>query len=121
MNDMNEVIELIETQGKTWAARITALDRSVTELEKKSGRPGAGASGDAQSTKAFNVALKEFGRTGNESKLLDLHKKAMNSGSDPDGGYFIIPEMDSAIDRIAQQSSAMARLANNVAIGTQKW
>lgn len=121
MTDMNEIISLVEKQGKAWQDALGEIRKDVREIEKKANRPGAGASSDAASTKALDVALKTFGRTGDDSKLVDLHKKAMNSGSDPDGGYLIIPEMDSAIDRIAQASSAMARLANNVTIGTQKW
>ena len=45
----------------------------------------------------------------------------MNTGSDPDGGYLVIAEMDRAIDRIAPTVSPMYRIANVVTIGTKKY
>lgn len=95
---------------------------TLTKIEEKAGRPDLAAENEGKKGwQDLNLALKEFGRTGNDSKLIALHQKAMNSGSDPDGGFLIIPELDLSIDRIAQRMGAMSRLAANVTIGTQKW
>lgn len=97
--------------------------KTMREIEKRVNRPGAGASGDAptqeriEHRKAFNL----FMRKGHADGLVDLQRKAMQSGSDPDGGYLVIPEMDNVIDRIAPTISAMYRLANVVTIGTAKY
>ena len=45
----------------------------------------------------------------------------MNSGSDPDGGYLVLPEMDEEIDRIAENVSAMFRLADVKTIKSAKY
>ena len=42
----------------------------------------------------------------------------MNSGSGPDGGYLVLPEMDAEIIRVVGVTSAIGRLARNVTIGT---
>lgn len=66
-------------------------------------------------------ALRNMIKTGDDSGLLDIQKKAMNSQTDPDGGYLVTDEMDNAIDRFAPIVSAMSRLARNVQIGGPMW
>jgi HK97 family phage major capsid protein len=96
--------------------------KAFDELQKKAGRPNTG--GDQQLTedqvahrKAFNLML----RKGNTEGLAELQRKAMNTGSDPDGGFVVLPEMDMTIDRVAPTISAMYRLANIVTIGTAQY
>lgn len=55
MTDISEITTMIETQGRaakafqdTQIKRIDGIEKSMTEIEKKAGRPGAGASGDAK-------------------------------------------------------------------------
>jgi HK97 family phage major capsid protein len=45
----------------------------------------------------------------------------MNTGSDPDGGYLVLPEMDLAIDRVAETMGGLSMLADTITIGTAKW
>jgi HK97 family phage major capsid protein len=103
-------------------ADMASLQKAFTDIEKKANRPMVGA--DSQKSeeqlahaKAFNLYL----RKGREDGLADIQQKAMNSGSDPDGGYLVLPEMDMAIDRIAPTISAMYRLADVKTIGSAKW
>lgn len=102
---------------------LTAIGKQMTEIEKKAGRPqpgqeqGTATPEQIDHRKAFNAYLRK-GRTDN---LAELQQKAMNTGSDPDGGYLVLPEMDRAIDRVAQTMGAMYRLANVVTIGTAKY
>lgn len=128
----NDELIKAKADGKVIADLQVKLDKinadmaeqraQMTEIEKKAGRPDLAAENEGKKGwQDLNVALKEFGRTGDDSKLVALHQKAMNSGSAPDGGFLIIPELDTSIDRIAQKMGAMARLASNVTIGTQKW
>lgn len=102
-------------------ADFKQLNGEYTELAKKANRPGAGADEASpeqiEHKKAFNLYL----RKGMDSGLADLQRKAMNTGSDPDGGYLVLPEMDSVIDRIAPTISAMFRLADVKTISTAKW
>jgi HK97 family phage major capsid protein len=148
---MTEFKSLVEAQGTAWEAykaandaRIKALEaktsaadydaqlakinadfaeqqKAFRELEKRAGRPQADK-GDitpeaAEHRKAFSLYL----RKGRADGLEELQRKAMNTGTDPEGGYLVLPEMDMAIDRVAPVVSAMYRLANVVQIGTAKY
>lgn len=129
----NDEIIKAKADGKAVADLQAKLDRinsdmedqrkAFTELEKKANRPATGKDADvtpeqAEYRKAFSGYLRG---TVDASELKDVHKKAMNSGSDPNGGYLVLPEMDQTIDRIAPTISAMYRLANVVTIGTSQW
>lgn len=149
MSDIKEVTELVEKQGKAWdefkktndeilAAKadgkavsdlqatldkintdMTAIGKQMTEVEKKAGRPGAGKD-EADPAKAeYKKALGAYIRTGDESLMRS--QKAMQSNSDPDGGYLIEEEMDAVIERVVPTISSMYRLARNVTISTNKW
>jgi len=102
---------------------LAEIGKQMTEVEKKAGRPGADG-GDKKETpeqieyrKAFGVYL----RKGRTDGLDELARKAMNTGSDPDGGYLVVPEMDLAIDRVAGTMGGLAPLADTITIGTAKW
>lgn len=148
--DLKQIAETIENQGKAWGefqktndellkakadgksvtdlqtkldlinADITKFSAVLADIEKKSGRPGSQSDltqEQEEHKKAFNMFL----RKGSSEGLHEIQKKAMNSLSDPDGGYLVLPEMDMAIDRVAPTISAMFRLANVVTIGTNQW
>jgi len=148
--DLKEIAETIESQGKAWGefqktndellktkaegksvtdlqvkldlinADISKFSATLADIEKKAGRPGK-ASDLTEEQEQHKKAFNSFLRKGSSEGLLDIQKKAMNSLSDPDGGYLVLPEMDMAIDRVAPTISAMFRLANVVTIGTNQW
>lgn len=96
--------------------------KSLEEIAKKANRPGAGDSnGPTADQIEHQKAFERMLRTGKDAGLSELQQKAMNTGSDPDGGYLVLPEMDRTIDRIAPTISAMFRLANVVTIGTAQY
>lgn len=101
---------------------MAEIRKAMTEVEKKAGRPGAGG-GDQESPEMaeYKKAFGRMIRKGRDEGLVDLQQKAMNTASDPDGGYLVLPEMDATIDRVAPTISAMFRLANVVTIGTAKY
>jgi HK97 family phage major capsid protein len=149
--DINEVKGLIEAQGTAWEAykaandaRLKAIEskqstadidaqlakinadfadqqKQMREIEKKANRPLAGKDDitpeATEHRKAFNLYL----RKGRTDQLEDLQRKAMNNLSDAEGGFLVLPEIDQAIDRIAQTMGAMYRLANVVTIGTAQY
>lgn len=148
MTDTKEVLDLIEKQGRAWEEFKTTNDailkakadgKSIAELEVKLAkinedlaeqrksaeefqaklqRPGAEAAERDEQADEYKKAFKDYVRKGNEA---ELQRKAMNTQSDPDGGYLVLPEMDATIDRIAPTISAMFRLANNVTISTAQY
>lgn len=123
LDAVNEMKSTALSQIRELKDQIPELRKWLTELEKKSNRPGAGAADDivtpeqAEYRKAFGLYL----RKGRVEGLEELSVKAMNTGSDPNGGYLVVPEMDAAIDRIAETTSPMLRIANVVTIGTAKY
>ena len=104
-------------------ADLNQLGKQIEEVARKANRPGAG--GDDAGLTAEQVehkqAFNRFLTKGDASQLDEIQRKAMNMGSDVDGGYLVPVEMDQMIDRIVPTISAMARLANVVTIGTAKW
>jgi HK97 family phage major capsid protein len=139
-----EVAELIQKQGENFDAFKKANDERLERIEK-----GQGTSDLDGKLAAINAELKSLadenreiqkraGRKGVEGNLTDeqierkeafksfmrsgeINQKAMQTGSDPDGGYLVLPEMDAEIDRIAPTISAMYRLARIVNIGSAKY
>lgn len=113
--DLTEKVERIN-------ADLAAIGKSMTELEKKVGRPQPGGDGDQKTRWAeLNAALREFGQTGNNTKLIELSRKAMNTQHDDEGGYLVLPELEAAIDRVAMTMGAFGSLARTVTINTAEW
>jgi HK97 family phage major capsid protein len=104
---------------------MAEITKGVKLLEAKSNRPQIlGADGKTLLTDdqiAHKAAFHKFLRKGEEAGLREIERKAMNSQSDPDGGYLVLPEIDKSIDRFAGVMSAMYRLANVVTIGAIRW
>jgi HK97 family phage major capsid protein len=148
MADMNEVKDLIESQGRAWEefkhtndarlkaletqratgdydAKLAKIDSDLNEIAKKINRPGfsgaEAAKGETPEVLEHKQRFTEYLRKGNTAELRELERKAMNSTSDPDGGYLVTAEMESAITRVVPVVSAMARVARTVTIGTRSW
>lgn len=103
----------LETQGKA----IDDLNASIAALKLSGGegKPGMNAAQRAHS-KAFEAW---FRKGTNEQALKDLEIKAsLSVGSDPDGGYTVTPEMETTIDRVLPNVSAVRNLATVMTIGT---
>jgi HK97 family phage major capsid protein len=105
-------------------ADLNQLGKQIEEVARKAGRPAAGGDGQGGLTAEQAEHKQAFGRflvKGDASNLDELQRKAMNMGSDIDGGYLVPVEMDREIDRVVQTMGGMARLARTVTIGTAKW
>jgi len=151
MTDMTEVKSLIESQGKAWEefrktndARLAAIEakqaigdfdakiaklndvitangKQIDELSKKANRLGPAGEGSSAEQEEHKRAFLLYARKGIEGNLREIERKTMNSTSDPDGGYLVIPELDRVIDRVVPTISAMARVANVVTIGSRAY
>lgn len=108
--------ELVKINGE-----FKQIGDDMKEIAKKAARPQfVSADGKKQLTaeqSEHKQALGQYLRKGVEGDLHELERKAMSSGSDPDGGYLIDEEMDSEINRIAATVSAMRQVANVRTIG----
>ena len=122
-----EIKELVVEQGRAFQAwqkrsdaEIAALSENVADLMLSAGRPN-GADKGRSSTSEQKEAMDVYLRKGDDRALADLQKKAMNSTSDPDGGYLVLPEMEREVDRVVGTLTAMERLARVVRISSRSW
>ncbi|WP_417426651.1 phage major capsid protein [Hoeflea sp.] len=95
-------------------ARIdTALDeqkRTLDRLLVKRARPDLGR-GDGREPSAVRQAFEAYVRRGDEAGLRQSERKAMQTGSDPDGGYLVPDELDSEIGRRLSELSPIRSIA----------
>ncbi len=111
--------ELTETV-QTINDDLSKIAKDLDEVVKKANRPAPvdGKAGLTEEQIEHKAALCEYLRKGgNEDSLPGLEAKALVRGSDPDGGYVVDEEMDSAIDRIAGTISGIRGLSNVRSIG----
>jgi HK97 family phage major capsid protein len=128
----NDALMAAKAEGKAvgdLTEKVTKLNDALTDIgkqmkaiEAKSNRPELDSKGQpiTEEQKAAREAFDLFLRKG-VNALSETQRKAMNSSTDTEGGYLVLPEMDKAIDRIAPTISAMYRLADVITIGSNKW
>lgn len=100
---------------------MSKLDKEILEVQKKANRIPAPAGEMTDEMRDYKNAFNQYLRKGIDHGLSDLQRKAMNTRTDSEGGFLVLPEMDAAIDRIVPTISALYRLANVVTIGTAKY
>lgn len=119
--DGKAVSELQSTVDKI-NGEFTKLNQDLMDLAKKASRPELGGAEKLSADQAaYKSAFGQFLRKGDENGLSDLQTKAYNAGSGPDGGYFVLPEMDKEIIRVVSVVSAIGRLARNVPISSSSY
>ncbi len=98
--------------------KLSELDELKTSLEeelKAVKRPGGGAPNkDAAEHKA---AFMTFIRKGKDDGLLELQQKALQVGSDADGGYAVPEELDRTILDLLQDEVVMRQEATVISLG----
>ncbi len=92
-----------------------ALDdnrRVVDELALKSARPPLGASAvRTGAAREHAAAFQAYVRKGEPGRLRDLESKALSVGSDPDGGYLVPDETETAVNRAVKDISPIRAIA----------
>lgn len=97
---------------------LTQLGKDIGEIAKKANRPQVGGDGGmTPEQEEHKAAFKNFLRKGDATNLSALERKALQTGSDVDGGYLVHADMASEIDRIASTVSVMRNLADVRTIG----
>lgn len=101
---------------------LTELGKSIDAVKKQAARPDlGGGKHKSDDLIAYEKGLSAFLRKGLDGGLRELEAKAINSSSDPDGGYLIIPEMDSVIDRVVTTNGGLASLSRIKPIKSAKY
>ncbi|MEO7224189.1 MAG: phage major capsid protein, partial [Devosia sp.] len=88
------------------------VEKAATRIETKLARPGTIETKAATSTEIERKALGSFIRTGSEIEL-----KAAATDNGPDGGWFVLPTVDTSIRSLLADLSPMRGLAEVVTIG----
>ncbi len=113
----------LENLGKD----LDGIKAKVDAIRLKDRRPETiGADGRKREMTEFEAkhrdAMLGYLRKGDEAgygALVDMPEmKALTAGSDPDGGFTIIPELDRNISRIVSEVSPIRSVANVVSVGT---
>lgn len=121
---VDDIKSLIEEQGKTWNAGFQEMRRDVDQLMARKNRSGLFGGGDNEQLGNEGVdklagAIKAL-YSGDERKanefFASLDSKGMSAGSNPDGGFFIIPEFTTNITKIAAEISPVSELARTVTL-----
>jgi HK97 family phage major capsid protein len=103
---------------------IGKLQKAIDETNAliASARVGGNKPGLSPEKKAHAQAFGRFFRKGEEAGLRDLEvKAAMETQSNPDGGFLVPDTMEAAIDRVLGTMSAMRGLARVMTIGTPEY
>ena len=123
MASFDEILEVIENKSREGAKWREQQDERFTLLEEhitKSQRPGFDAStsgSNSTETKALADGYKAL-LQGKQEKATELfvQAKAMQAGSDPDGGYVVHPLISTGMVKVMSEVSPIYRLARRVPI-----
>ena len=140
-----EAVADLEAKLAKMNTSLTEAGNELKQLTLKSQRPGRSAEGeekaerelksfnakaqavaieagrgfsplDADAYASYKSALSTYVRKGLDGMTAD-ERKAINVGSNPQGGYLVGEEMESGIDRVVRRYSAMRQIATVRAIG----
>ncbi|MCG6489736.1 phage major capsid protein [Vibrio parahaemolyticus] len=125
----NKRIDAIESEKGKLAESVETLNGKLSELDElKSSleaelaavkRPGGG--GANKDVAEHKGAFELFVRKGKDDGLAELEQKAMQIGSDPDGGYAVPEELDRNIISALRNEVVMRQECNVVSVGTPSY
>tara|TARA_R110000764_G_scaffold62116_2_gene132268 strand:- start:1861 stop:3036 length:1176 start_codon:yes stop_codon:yes gene_type:complete len=91
--------------------RLARIDQQLETLSLKMARPEMGGSPATPDEDARSKAWAHYLRTGDDSGMARLDVKALNTGTDAQGGYVAPPELDRLIEARLQAASPMRAIA----------
>jgi HK97 family phage major capsid protein len=134
---INSAVDEVKASVQASDAEIKKISAEIDKLVEQqaalalSGGDGNGRrdprtqnAGYGDYAKAFNTYFRkgEAAIQGGESALRDLEVKAsMTVGSNPDGGYTVLPEIEMAIDEVVKEISPIRQIASVRQIGTAEY
>lgn len=93
--------------------RFNLVEQEFLAL-KRPMRPGATTSSGIKSNAGAKAALRAYLSKGDSRGLDELQQKTMSVDSDPDGGFAVPEYLDTELEKLELDSSAIARLARTV-------
>ncbi|MCK6943223.1 phage major capsid protein [Enterobacter roggenkampii] len=109
----------LAVEVETLNGKLTELDNLKSDLEAELAtikRPG----GSPQQSKAateHKTAFMQFMRKGDDDGLRDLERKALQVGTDEDGGYAVPEELDRSILTLLQDEVVMRQESSVITVG----
>jgi HK97 family phage major capsid protein len=91
--------------------KVDRINKALDDLILKSRRPTLAADAKTEPTehkRAFDIYV----RKGESTGLSAIEAKAMSVGSNPDGGYLVPPEVETAIGRMLSKASPMRQICD---------
>ena len=118
---LEEKLERINAEIK----QVSDMKKQIDILDDAVGRIKTNGGGKSEVDRAKSEhrdGFNKFMRKGVEGGLRDLEIQAeLTTLSDPDGGFLVPEEVETAIDRVAQTVSAMRRICSVMSIGTDTY
>ncbi|AMO58119.1 capsid protein [Endozoicomonas montiporae] len=124
-------LEAVEQEKGKLSEQVDTLNGKLSELDElKSGleeelkelkRPGVTGKNERKEAKEHKEAFDRFVRSGDDSGLKDLEQKALNTGTDEDGGYAVPEELDRNLLDLQRDSVVMRQEANIVTVGGSEY
>jgi HK97 family phage major capsid protein len=94
---------------------------AIDELVKKSARGGLGGNGQSAEQAEHKQAFNKFIRKGVDDGLAELEAKALNLGTDEDGGFAVPEELDRNIIQLLGQDNPMRAICNVIPVGNETY
>ncbi|ELI8004032.1 phage major capsid protein [Yersinia enterocolitica] len=107
---------------ETLNGKLTELDNLKASLEeeiKSLKRPGGGT--NTKTATEHKSAFMQFVRKGKEDGLRELEQKALNTGTDADGGYAVPEELDRTLLDILKNEVIMRQESTVITVGTSDY
>lgn len=138
---LSEKVDRINTaidEGKDGMKKVQTemekISKDIDGLNEKMAQATVGGSAKSSDPRVSNPNLPAYAKAfntyfrkgesavGGEHALRELEvKAAMTVGSDPDGGYTVIPEIEKTIDEVVKLVSPMREIASIRQIGTSEY
>lgn len=110
--------DLSSDDAASQARELRGFNAKLEATCKRTGRPYNALSADGYAE--YKAAVSKYIR-GDEKALTAAEQKAINVGTDSEGGYLVGEEMENAIERVATTQSAMRRVCRVIQIGAASY
>lgn len=101
---------------------IKRIEEEKAALEAKMNRPGAvGGDEDKAAAEEHKTSFMGWMRKGTEGDLSDLESKALNLGSDTDGGFAIPEVLSTQIYSLLETSTPMRGICRSITVGNEDY
>lgn len=113
---------LTEEKINKHSEAIGEIQKQLETLSVKLNRPGVSEkAGDEADKVEHRKAFGDFLRKGNTAALEEMQSKAVNLGSDPEGGFLVPDSLDSEIETHERDNTPMRQLCKVMTLSNENW